>query len=179
MGCGISSKNIPLEQPKLRVPSKSILGFEMDTKRKPSAKKIQTCRVQRFKTPPVSFRPSDSIKRMSTKHTNASPIKKSANYETTEVLTIPDSCVETQSSGSNQFNMHLLSLDFSNKSKGQTSLKKGLTRSTFNGSNDSKCYIKVTEATTFNLDKSETPSFEECKYESYVYTENNINIYSS
>lgn len=186
MGCGISSRNSPMDQPKLFVPSTSIFGSEMETRKRlntVSVKNIRTLRTTRTKTDPLGKSlAGDFTKCMIAKHMSTIPAKKSAKAKTIQILRTPDTHVETQLPVLNQCSNQLLSLDSPKCLSNQVGLKSTLTRSTFNGSNDSKCNNKVfhTEATIRSFDKSaEIPSFEECKNSIYEYSETNINLYSS
>jgi hypothetical protein len=182
MGCGISSKNIPIDQPKLYVPSSSIFGFEMEAKRRPILQKVKTLEVFRNKRlstdPPKARKPEEFCRRKSTKLMSSVHTKHHLPAPSGKSLSVPAFHLVIQVPDSNIDHQTLLTQE-SPCNINKPCLKTALTKSTL-GSNDSKSYIKIKPAEAIALDKSgESPSFEECENRFYEYLETNIKLSSS
>lgn len=182
MGCGISSKNIPIDQPKLHVPSSSIFGFEMEAKRRPILQKVKTLQVfrnKRLSTDPLKGRkPEEFCRRKSTKLMSAIHTKEYLPASSGKSLSVPAFHLEIRVPDSNIDPKTLLTQE-TQCNINKPCLKTALTKSTL-GSNDSKCYTQIKPAEATALDKSgDSPSFEECENRFYEYLETNIKLSSS
>ena len=182
MGCGISSKKIPIDQPKLSVPSSSIFGFEIEAKRRPILQKVRTLEVIRYRrlsTDPLKACKSQELcRRKSVKLMSAFNTKHHLQAPSGKSLSIPASYLVVRAPDSNIDHQTLYTQDF-HCNIDEPRLKTALTKSTL-GSNDSKCYIKIKPAEAIALDKSgESPLFEECENRLYEYSETNTKLSSS